>query len=793
MNKPFFSRSFVADTKAYGAVAGIFLLLVLLLKVTEFFLLRVDEPNGTRLLLNACVYNVVVASWAVLALGVLFLLLRLIGPRVAKVVVALLLSLLLLAEVGLTAYCLHNGFLLGGELLLRPLSESLMAIRGAMGVVLPVLLALLVVGGAFGLMLWRGSRPTNMAWAALPVAVVMTLLSIVFDLSHLILNGHENYIVNKTAFFVENCAQSLQAERNAAANVQDYPYDEALLKALLETHPEWGTPEDLHYPLERATVADTFLSPYFSPAEGQPNVVLVLVESLGDEFMGYGIMPFVDSLAATGLYWRNCLSTTPRSYGAIPALTGSVGGPRSFQFGSMPNHNSIFSLLKKSGYYTCSFFGGDYTFDCIYDYLMAQHVDQLSSFYQEKEQYGQTHWWGAGDDYLFRRTMEELPLANPQRPFMGLVTTLSMHDELDLTDDKLEAAYVQRAQKVSSPKAGPSLSALYPSCIFTDDCLRQFFHKFSQRSDFANTIFIVTGDHATGRQRGDKLSFHHVPLIIWSPLVKEHAVFDHLVTHNDLAPALYGLLVDRYGVSPHPTVHWLGSGLGPTPKTMLVLNYTHVLDEMVYHNLFYEATTHTVYTIGKDLALTPCSDKEKETVCQRQLEGMSYLYEYTYFANRLTAHPVNDLKYTLIYKRLLNDIECVAPHDPPSVAGMVNIPILRQMELKNTAGYTTARVTVEADVTVHDSMKMDQYPEIRFFVYGDEELMEATRLPRFVTGVDLPNPGNGHLLLSKEFALSASKPNKIYVELQTPYADEDHVPDASITLSGTVVTIEYGK
>lgn len=793
MNKPFFSKEFISGLKTYGAMAGIFLLLVVVVKVVEFFLLKVDEPHAGQLLLNAVVYNVVVASWAVLALGVLFMLLRLIGARVAKVTVALIFAILLLAEVGLTVYCLHNGFLLGGELLLRPLSESLLAIRGAMGVVLPIVLTLLLLGGVTALMLWRGSHPSVLAWGALPVAVVMTLLSLFFDLSHLTFYNYENYIINKTAFFIDNSIQSLRSERSASAEGMTCPYDEALLKELLASHPQWGTPDDLHYPLERKTVADTFLSPYFNSSETKPNIVLVLVESLGDEFMGYGIMPFVDSLAATGLYWRNCLSSTPRSYGAIPALTGSVGGPRSFQFGAMPDHNSLLSLLKKEGYNTRSYYGGDYTFDCIYDYLVAQQIDYLSPFYEEKEQYGQLHWWGAGDDYLFRRTLEELPTPDNGQPFFGLITTLSMHDDLDLADDKQEAAYVRRAQKVSSPKAGPSLSASYPSCIFTDDCLRDFFHQISRRSDFANTIFIITGDHASGRQKGDKLSSHHVPLIIWSPLVREHAEFDHMVTHNDLAPALYGLLIDRYGVAPHPTVHWVGDGLGPTPKTLLVLNYTHFFNEIVHHNMFYEASANKLYTIDKDLVLKPSDDKQGQSTCRRQMEMMGYLYEYTYFANRLTAHPVSQFEYTTIFKRQENDIECVAPHEPPSVTRFVNVPILRTMELKNTAGYSRVRVTIEADVIVHDSLQMMQYPEIRFFKYGDDELMEPERLARFLMGIDLPNPGSGHLLVSKEFPLSATKPNKVYVELESPYADEYHVPDSRITLLGTVVTIEYGR
>ena len=86
---------------------------------------------------------------------------------------------------------------------------------------------------------------------------------------------------------------------------------------------------DEKFPMEFIDNTKDNLSQYFNESEAKPNIVLLIVESLGNEWMGTNnmmaepIMPFLDSLSKESLYWRNCMSTTLRSFGAVPSLTGS--------------------------------------------------------------------------------------------------------------------------------------------------------------------------------------------------------------------------------------------------------------------------------------------------------------------------------------------------------------------------------------------------------------------------------------------------------------------------------------
>ena len=814
--------------RTFLAMAGCFLLLTLALKTVEFCIAETELPHksakGLQLLVNALAYNGIAASWALLGVGVLHLLVGLFSPKAAKAATATLLGLMLLAETGLMLYTMHNGFLLGSELFARPLGETLMAIRGAMGVALPIVLTLLLLGGFIALSLWLAAtapgRGENCAMGragklqslrrvlrtvTLVAIVLLPLLSLIFKPSHLLTFGNDNYLVcNKTLYLLAEGRQ-YRAYRagNARAEGQGYRMTESEVDRLLATHPEWGTPADWRYPLERPFVADTSLNRHFTSGAGKrpPSVVVIIVESMGNEFMGCQAMPFVDSLAATGLYWPNCLSATTRSYGAIPAITGSVGGPKSFQFGDMPAHNSIISLLKDEGYDTRAYYGGDFTFDCIYEYLTAQGIGYLSPFYDEfraSPDGSHGHWWGAGDDYLFGRTMDDLKSRSADRPQFALVTTLSMHDDLDLPDRDRQRAYEQRARKAAPAARNGKVAARYAAAMLTDDCTRDFIRQYRQLPDYENTIFVITGDHASGLQGGDYLAYHHVPLIVWSPLVKSPQRFDYVVTHNDIAPALYSLLTSRYGVKAHPTVHWLGDGLMPTPKTLLIVNYMHEITDIIYHNYYYKSdsrfTPEALYCFDSTMTLRECSDKAVLDSCRRELQQMTALYNYTYHADRLTAHPVVRNSYALIRSlKPGNDLVCSYPDRKPSEVGDYKYPLLAPTELRATKGFRTARIDIEADVEVNKNISMLEFPDIIFTFSGGQNLREGDRLSKFFTTNSIDKAGSYHLSIAKEFPLGKETCNTVKVEIGTPYDDKNYVEGVTVRLYNIKTNIYYGK
>ena len=80
----------------YLAIVGVYMIGLVVLKLVELLVLGTVVPNGRPLWVNAMVYNLVVASWTALGIGVLYWLIQLWSQKVARVVASVLLAVLLL-------------------------------------------------------------------------------------------------------------------------------------------------------------------------------------------------------------------------------------------------------------------------------------------------------------------------------------------------------------------------------------------------------------------------------------------------------------------------------------------------------------------------------------------------------------------------------------------------------------------------------------------------------------------------------------------------------------------------
>ncbi|MCL1850195.1 MAG: sulfatase-like hydrolase/transferase [Bacteroidetes bacterium] len=84
---------------------------------------------------------------------------------------------------------------------------------------------------------------------------------------------------------------------------------------------------------------------------------------------------------------------------------------------------------------------------------------------------------------------------------------------------------------------------------------------YKKRNDFDNTIFIITGDHhVTARQFGGYYNYH-VPLIIYSPMLKSGRNMKGVVSQRDITPTFLSLLQYNYNIETPDEVTWLNSAL----------------------------------------------------------------------------------------------------------------------------------------------------------------------------------------------------------------------------------------
>ena len=794
----------------YFSVAWAYVLAIVLMKVLECAGADVPESlSRADLFVRTLTYNLVIVSWEILAGLLLSLLLGKFFPRAEKVLCTACFSLLLMAELGLTLYASHNGYLLGCELWLRPFAETFAAVRGATGLLLPLFLLLAVPAGLYSAAMLLRRYLSRGLWTVLPLGGIFILLSLCFHLDHLVDLSAYRCIVNKTGFLTASSLQYLHDSKEAAAlesNEARMPVDGELLHAFLQYHPDWQV-EDSCYPLERRMPDADVLSPFFRESTEKPDVVLLLVESLGNEYIANGFTPFLDSLAHQGLYWKNCLSTTSRSFGALPAITASAGGPKGFQFGKMPDCNSLIALFNRNRYRTNAFYAGYFTFDCIAEYLNAQHTSWFSPYWPEwkdSDRSAEGNDWGYHDRVLLQKTLEELRGRSGQ-PQFSIITTLSMHEDLDLKDRRMQQKYLAQARACDASAFSADITPegrLAVAC-YTDDAIRSFMKQYSRLPRFRNTIFIITGDHASGLGKGEVLERHyHVPLIIWSPLLLRHREFPALVTHWDIAPSLQRLLANRYGLKVPQTEHGWGDGLDTSAaftarKDMLMVNYNREMREIISGKYYYRAENlmqpEQLFLIDSTLGLTPCKDVRALQQCRRKLEVYRYVFSYAYYNNRTTAHPMYrpEVYRTIVSYSLDKELLYTTSSEPPGKTGPLVLPLVSERALPHAEGYSRVRLTLTADVTVLDSIWQDKYPSIVVKYMSEQDVWSEESLSKYLQAEKLRRDSTYRLEMVKEYPLSQKMENIFLVSLCQRESDAYWEKDKRLLIRNTRLKVEY--
>jgi phosphoglycerol transferase MdoB-like AlkP superfamily enzyme len=83
------------------------------------------------------------------------------------------------------------------------------------------------------------------------------------------------------------------------------------------------------------------------------------------------------------LYWEFNLSSSGRTFAAIPTLTGSLPfGKNGFlEINETPHHFNLFNILKKNGFETGFFYGGNSSFDRMKEYLQYSEVNNIIDQY----------------------------------------------------------------------------------------------------------------------------------------------------------------------------------------------------------------------------------------------------------------------------------------------------------------------------------------------------------------------------------------------------------------------------
>ncbi len=632
---------------------------ILLIRVAQYFSLFMMHSlpfHAVFLEFRGFLMDVILWQYLSWILLIPFILFSLTGKWIGRLFFGLFSFILLCVEWGLFQYF---------SLTLRPLDQvvfsytlkEMMMITGScvkfnLITFLPFILILIFL--FFGIYFFLKIKLKKNVLLSITIVSIMTLFLIgpVTPKENQSRNPFEYYVVyNKTAYFLEKCRIYFSRSQNTGIQ-SDL---DAIIKRYHRDHPEFKFLGN-QYPFLHDENTPDVLGAFFDFQKDKPNLVFIIVESLSSCFMGnndiFGsFAPFLDSLSAHSLYWNNFLATADRTFNVLPAMFASLppGDPTFInEAGKMPYHLSMIRYLRESGYYASFFYSGDPSFNYMEDFLERQSTDYiLRTFGAKYKKYvvNEGYGWGFPDLDLYHRSFEVMDSVK-KSPRLDIYLTLSLHSPfipprqdyyLALLEDRIKKMNPSMELKQDLKK----YKNIFSTILYTDDALRSFFERYKTRPEFGNTIFIITGDHALPELnlfRFSGLEHYHVPLIIYSPMLKAPVHFRSVSSHLDITPSFLALLNKRFNVKIQSVAPWMGRGIDTAqrPRNIHILPFILNNKEIVeYVNKQYYFSSDVVLLIQPDLKLRKIRNSSLLQRMNRELNDFKTLNTYVTKQNRL--------------------------------------------------------------------------------------------------------------------------------------------------------------
>lgn len=491
---------------------------------------------------------------------------------------------------------------------------------------------------------------------------VLVVLFVWFSDIHL-----NNYTKNKSLFFYSRSLSYFFQKEDYSADLskQDAIKFQQLFPGKLFS--------GKNYPLLHEFKNLNVLKPYFNQFDSPPNIVILIVEGLNDDFLydfkGVNLMPFTSSLKDKSLYWNRCFTLGERSFAVVPSLLGSLPyGEKGFTLlDKLPKHLSLVSILNANDYHTSFFYGQGAWFhqkDRFYRYNNIDLIFDNSKFskkYQKIIVGNDNFFWGYDDKDLFNQYFEVIDTIT-KKPRLDVFFTGTSHSPFAIADPDY---YKAKFDKISSGLKIDSNVIFFDkykkyiqSILFVDDALESFFRKYETRADVDNTIFIITGDHPmTEIPIANSIKRYHVPFIIFSKKLIETKTFTHTVSHLDFYETILSFLAD-YQIKVPNVSSALGSNLvldqSESEKKIAFMNDNREIIDYYSNNYFLSG--EKLFAVGKDLSLTVSSDLKLLKKMQEELS----IFKNTNYDVSLQNKIIHD---SLYYRSLGYSIVLMPPFE----------------------------------------------------------------------------------------------------------------------------------
>ncbi|RXP63566.1 sulfatase [Lutibacter sp. HS1-25] len=422
------------------------------------------------------------------------------------------------------------------------------------------------------------------------------------------------------------------------------------------------------YPLLKSfSETKDVLSPFFNINEEKPNMVFIIVEGLGAEFVGKnaysGFTPFIDSLATQSLYWENFASTAGRTFGVLPALFGSLPyGDKGFmEIQKIPSHISLISVLKANGYTTSFYTGDPSSFDRKINFLEYNNIDNIidedkfGPDFEKTQANAGGFSWGYPDAEIFKKVASVL---NPEKqPRLDIIMTLTNHEPFDFPSKEIYKTKVDSILNAKNSSSDfieevKSYEDIFASILYSDTAIKNFINSYKTRPEFANTIFVITGDHRLiPINQKDKLCRFHVPFLIYSPLLNKTKSIKSISSHLDVTPSLLSFLINNYTFNKLEKTAWMSEGLDTAQQfrnihKIPLMRYKGSINDYIFND--YLLSDGALYKINENFGINKVIEKELIKSISDSLMEFKKLNRYTIQKNRIFPDSLNIYRNSIV-------------------------------------------------------------------------------------------------------------------------------------------------
>lgn len=271
----------------------------------------------------------------------------------------------------------------------------------------------------------------------------------------------------------------------------------------------------------------------------RPNVVVVIMESMGAEFLnecrqdGADLTPCLSRLSREGVFFPNTYATGTRSVRGLEAVSTSLPplpGMSIVRREGNEHLRTIGSIFREKGYDLKWIYGGYGYFDNMNYFFGNNGFQVMDRHSMEDSEVTHSTIWGVCDEDLFRRAVREADESyGSGKPFLQVVFTTSNHRPYTYPEGRIDI---------------PSHTGRLGAVKYADYSVGALVEEAKGRPWFDNTLFVFVADHGAGSAGKKSLNpeTHRIFSIFYAPALLKPERRETPISQIDVLPTLLGLL-----------------------------------------------------------------------------------------------------------------------------------------------------------------------------------------------------------------------------------------------------------